>query len=771
MSDLQALTWMEPLAVREIQILRLISEGLSNREIAQQLFLTLETIKWYNKQIFRKLGVNSRTQAIKLASEQGLLEQETSAQGDENVLLGNLPARLTSFVGREKELAEIKQLLKSNRLVVITGPGGSGKTRLALEVGDELSKYYQDGAWLVELASLHDPNLVIEAIAQSLKVQLSVTASPIETLKRSLSPKHLLLLLDNFEHLLEASPLVGELLTAAPRLTILATSRERLNIYGEHEYPLRPLLLPDGQHSESLDKLLSYEAINLFVQRAHAAQPNLILNEEDLRAIERICVHLDGLPLAIELAASPVRVYSLPELAKQVEESLGALPRGPRDLPSRQRTLHTAIEWSENLLQPEERILFNRLAVFSAGATLEAIERVCNTGLTKRVPALLSTLVEKNLVFTREGQDGELRFMMLQTILDYAGEKLSSSEEIQGLRRLHAAYFTELTIEVFREYRIGGHAYWYAKLHAEHDNLRSALAWSLGDGDIDYALNLIGNSPGLWLFAGYGREIHRWCELILENGQDVPPDQLASVLLTGGHLAYKMDDLQKAEKQLRRSIKLYQESSNESGMAWAMTFLATCGVGLMSKIDDYLELACQGLELFQKLGEQPGISGAHNALGELNRAVGDYDAAQLHYEEGMQIAQRNGERTSEAVEYMNLGFIAYHRNQYQSSAELIRQGLLICQELGTNYGLAQDLAALAGPIGELGDPVKAARLLGAADAEMESLGIGQQPADQIEIDRFQSSIRQALGEEAFQEAWQAGRELSIQEAVKYALST
>jgi predicted ATPase/DNA-binding CsgD family transcriptional regulator len=771
MSDLQAHTWMEPLAAREIQILGLISDGLSNREIAQELYLTLETIKWYNKQIYRKLGVNSRMQAAKLTAEQGLLEQESSAQHEEESRSGNLPAQLTSFVGREKEIAEIKELLKANRLVVLTGTGGSGKTRLALQVAADLSDYYRDGAWLVELAPLSDPNLVPGAIAQALKLQSGGDTALTESLKHFFGRKHLLLLLDNFEHLLEASFLVGELLSAAPQLSVLATSRERLHVYGEQEYPVHPLQLPDHQHPEAPEKLLSYEAINLFVQRAQSVQPDLEANENTLPAIKRICTQLDGLPLALELAASQVKIYPPPILAQQLGNRLGALPQGPRDLPFRQRTLHATIEWSENLLKPQERTLFARLAVFSAGATLEAIERICTPGLSEKIIELLSALVEKNLVLTRESPGGELRFSMLETIHDYARQRLAASDDAQEIHKLHAAYYTDLAAIAYREFRTSRHVYWFAKLRAEQENLRAALAWSLGEGDIHFALSLTGSLRDHWLYNGNAAEGYRWCELILEKKVHESPNLLAGVLCTAGTLAYNKGDIQQGEQLLRRSLELYQQSGDESGTAWALILLAISGVGDPEQIDRYLAMAQESLEAFRRLEDRPGMAQAYNILGELARSVGDYDAAQHYYEECLQLVKITGERMREAMQYDNLSLLAYHRGQYQRSLELILRGLLMFRELGANYGLAMALATMAGPISRLGDHEKAARLLGASDAWMLSSGINQQPADQIEVEKFQSAVRQALGEEAFQQAWQAGHEMSIEEALDYALNT
>jgi predicted ATPase/DNA-binding CsgD family transcriptional regulator len=770
MNEIPNQTWIEALHPREIEILRLISDGLSNREISQRLHISLETVKWYNKLMFAKLGVKSRTQAVKVASLQGWLAPQAAAQArEEKPAPGNLPAQITSFIGRVEEVSEIKALLKASRLVVLTGVGGTGKTRLALQVAGELARSYRDGAWLVELAPISDPALVPDAIADALKVTPIGEASSVDALNRFLARKRLLLLVDNFEHLPSAMPLVGKLLAAAPGLVILATSRERLHVYGEQEYLVSPLSLPDPRHSEPIAKLLSYEAIDLFVQRARSAQPRLEVNEKNMQAILQICVHLDGLPLALELAASQVKIYPPAALAQQLGKSLGSLPEGPRDLPARQRTLRAAIEWSENLLDPEEKILFTRLAVFSAGAALDAIERVCGAGLTRDNEKLMSGLVEKNLVILREGQDGELRFMMLETIHDYVRQQLAASGEEQEIRRLHAACYADLASLAYREFRTARNPYWFAKLSAEQENLRAALDWSLGEGDQEYALRMVASLRDHWMYNGKAMEGRHWSGLVLEKAVDAPAGMLAGVLCTAGILAYNSGDLQLGEQLLRRSLALFRQSGDKSGAAWTLTFLSVSGVGSPGVIDVYIDMVQQSLEMFRRLGDQPGMAQAYNIFGELTRSIGEYDKAQQSYEECLRIVQVTGERFREAMLYTNLGYIANHREQYRHAVDLIRRGLSIFRELEGSYGLALNLASLAGPLNELGFHEKAARLLGAAEAEMKALGINQQPADQIEIKGYLSSIRQGLGEAAFETAWQEGQKLSIREAVEYAL--
>jgi predicted ATPase/DNA-binding CsgD family transcriptional regulator len=772
MGDSRANTWIEPLAAREVQILDLVSGGLSNREVAQKLSISLDTIKWYNKQIYRKLGVSNRAQAVKIAAEHGLLEPESvMEQGDQDARLGNLPAQLTSFVGREKEIAQIRDLLRSNRLVVLTGAGGSGKTRLALQLATEIADYYPDGAWLVELASLRDSDLVPQTIAQVLEISMGASKSPIETLVRFLARKHLLLLLDNFEHLLEAAPLVGELLSAAPQLSVLATSRERLHIYGEQEYPVRPLQLPEPQHPEPLEKLLSYEAIKLFTQRARSARPGFELSEKTLPAILRICTHLDGLPLALELAASQVKIYSPQVLAQQLEKNLDVLLDGPRDLPARQRTLRATIEWSEKLLEPEERTLFARLAVFSGGASLEAIEQVCRAGLNKNLIELLSALVDKNLVLARESQEGEIRFTMLETIHDYAHERLLSSEKIQEIQQLHADYYTDLAGQASREFFNSRQADWFTKLHHEQDNLRSVLAWSIEGSDFQYALRLVDNLRDYWYLIDNFTEGVHWCDRILEKEPDGPPELLAGMLMTAGFLAGLLGRGHTPEKLLRSSLELYRQSGDERGTALAMSYLGS-NIGLKTPDETRhgIELLKQSLEIFRKLGDQAGMTLATITLGELSRGIGDYEAAQHYYEETLSITRQTGDRLDENLIYLNLSYCAYQRKQYRIAVELVQKALVTFKELSAGLGQIGSLAVLAGPINELGDHEKAARLLGAAEAACESLGFKYQPADQMEIDRYEISTRQAMREEAFRAAWQVGYEMSLEQAIEYALS-
>ncbi len=771
MSNIQTQNWIEPFTSREIEILSLISDGLSNREISQKLSLSPETVKWYNKQIFSKLGVNSRTQAVNLANKLGLLNGQISPTSDAGMpTRSNLPAQLTSFVGRSAELAEVKQMLKISRLVTLTGAGGSGKTRLALQVASSLVEAYRDGVWMVELATITEPALVSNAIAQVLKVKPVQEAMLTDLLERFLARKHLILLLDNFEHLLEATPLVGRLLAAVPQLTVLATSRERLHLYGEQEFSVQPLRLPEIAQKGTREHLLSNEAIILFLQRARAAQPRLEVDDDELQAVARICVRLDGLPLALELAASQVKIIPPSILLQRLEDRRGSLPIGPRDLPERQRTLMRTIEWSENLMISVEKTVFAQLGVFIGGGTLDAIEQVCGPTITGNMMDLMTSLVDKNFITTRESHDGEVRFLMLETIHRYAQWRLSMCGDAEEVHRRHAAYYTDLAVRAGDEFRSGRQGYWNDRLRAEQDNLRAVLTWSLGGKENSYGLRLVAALNDYWFYNGFSAEGLRWSDLALEKADDAPLSLRAGVLCTAGNLTYNRNDLYKGKEYLHRSLSLYQKIGDKRGAARASILLSIRGVETPQEIQQSIGLAQESLVVFRELGDKPEMALTLNILGELRRVEGDYASAKQYYEACLEIVKETGERIREAMQYDNLGVIAIHQNQLQLAEKLIEQALIISKEIDNNYNLAIHISALAGLATGLGYPKKAARLLGAAYAAMELLGVNQQPADQVEVDRFTDEAQQALGVEEFSQAWRKGLEMTIQEAIDYALS-
>lgn len=760
--------WHEQLAERELQIIDLISQGYSNREIAQRLSLSLDTIKWYNKQLYSKLGVSSRTQAASAAQQYGLLDRQPSAT-DNTDPNHNLPHIPTSFIGRQRELAEVKHLLQSSRLVVLTGTGGSGKTRLALQVARELVGYYPDGVWLVELAPIGDPSMVPNAIADVLRVDQSGEAPLGAIIQHFLQPRRLLLVLDNFEHLLEAAPLVGELVSSAARISVLVTSRERLNVYGEQEYPLHPLALPEPVGIISLDELMQVESAKLFVERARAVKQDFALRPHETDILARMCVHLDGLPLALELAASRLKMFTLTALDERLGDRMSLLTGGARDLPARQRTLRDTIDWSYNLLEGGERALFARLAVFRGGGTLDAIEGICGKSLPGDHIVILSSLVDKSLVRTREGTDGELRFEMLETIREYALERLDAVGELDRYNHKHADYYAQLSERAASEIRYAKQAYWFARMRSEYDNLRAALTWSLNSVEIEPGLRITAALRDFWWYSGILSEYRHWAELALERMPGAPIALQAGVMVSAGQLDFLKQGPRKGENLLLQAIDLYEQLGDERRATWSRMYLSVSYFDQVEKHQRGYSLCLGSLETFRRIDDLAGQAQALNILGEYTRLWGELDISKGYYEQCLELVAQTGEKLREGMLYANLGFIAYRQGYYMNALNLMREFLCIAEELRNDYGLLTAIASMSGPLAALGQPERAARLLAAAETQMEVIGSAHQETDLPEIEGYKLSIYSQLGDEAFQVAWEDGSRMTVKQMLALAL--
>jgi predicted ATPase len=451
----------------------------------------------------------------------------------------NLPAQPTPLIGREREVADVTALLRRGdvRLVTLTGPGGTGKTRLGFQIAAELLDDFAEGTYFVDLAPISDPDLVASVIAQTLGARETGGRPLVELLNTYLREKHLLLLLDNFEQVLSAAPLVAGLLAAAPRLKVLVTSREVLHLRSEKEFPVPPLELPDPQHPKEIETLSQYAAVQLFIARALDVKPDFAVTNQNAPALAEVCARLDGLPLALELAAARIKLFSPEALLARLNSRLAVLTGGPRDLPERQQTLRNTIEWSYNLLDAGEQTLFRRLSIFVGGCTGDAVEAVCNPDgdLPLEVIDRLAALLDKSLLKQLEGSDGAPRFMMLETIREYALERLAASGETEVLRRRHAECFLALAETAEPQFHGSDQRLWLDRIEIEHDNLRAALAWSLEgqratpqspDDQLRSALGLR-LAAALWQFwdrRGYAPEGRRWLErtLAADRGTATP---------------------------------------------------------------------------------------------------------------------------------------------------------------------------------------------------------------------------------------------------------
>jgi non-specific serine/threonine protein kinase len=685
----------------------------------------------------------------------------------------NLPLALTSFIGREREIAEVERLLEDNRLLTLTGPGGCGKTRLTLAVAAEVVESFQDGAWWVGLASLSDPDLVAQAVASSLDVREAPGRPASEVLRAHLENRDLLLVLDNCEHLIDACAALAEtLLRSCPSLKLLATSREPLGIAGETSWLVPPLSLPDPGDLPPIEQLVRYEAIGLFVERAKAVASNFELTRQNAPAVARVCQRLDGIPLAIELAAARTRVLSAEQISGRLDESLRLLGTESRRADPHQQTLRATIDWSHGLLPEEEQILFRRLSVFSGGFTLEAAEAVCaDEGIEQEdVLDLLSRLVDKSLVLVAV-QDDEARYRLLETIRQYGRERLDELSEEQTIRRQHAHFFLEFAERV--EPMINGkdRGFWLDRLDAEHDNLRATLAWSREEGEEEVGLRLAGSLSWFWYHREYWSEWRGWLDGALaireSTGEPAHTAPRAKALSGGGFLAWMQGDQATARSQLEESVALWREVGDKQELAQALRFLS----GSFESQGDYgaaRPLAEESVDLFREGEDRFGLGITLSRLGITALAQGDNSAARAALEEGVAICREIDDDWALALALRNLGIGAFREGDHEEAVARLAESLTVLQETG-NPLYMQNLELLAAAVSMQGDHRRAASLFGAAEALREAVGAFVLPLYRAEYDRGVAAARAGLTEATFNAAWSEGQAMTPEQAVEYAL--
>lgn len=682
----------------------------------------------------------------------------------------DLPSSLTRLVGREREAAELRALLVDEdvRLLTLTGPGGVGKTRLAVAVATQVYPTFADGVRFVGLAAVSDPKLVTSSIAQALGVRQAGDQAPADQLAAFLRDRHLLLILDNLEQVVEAAPVVADLLTDAFKLTVLATSRVRLRLSGEREYAVAPLGLPTQGARFALDRVAESEAVRLFVERARAAKADFALTEENVEPVVGICRRLDGLPLAIELAAARVKILPPPALLARLERSLPLLTGGGRDLPARQQTMRDAIAWSYDLLTPQEQTLFRRLAVFAGGCTLEGAENVAGALGDLDIETFdgIASLVDKSLLRQEARFDVEPRIEMLETVREFALERLVASSEEAAVRRQLASFLVFLA-EGEEAMAPGSepHIAWMNRLERERENLRAALGWTGHADDSVMRLKLAGTVSAFWRFRGPMREGLDWTERALAAGQAAPAAVRAKALIGAGVLARMIGDPELAERRLEDALALADQAGDQGLSGRVMHFLGETAMcrNDFARAKPYLD------EALLRCRDRDHVRACQCllCLGILAYIRADHATAATYWDESIAIGRDMGSPWSIANGLSYKAELARVLGDMPESARLFGESLALYWHHGDQVGVGVSLAGLATVAGAEGEHAQAARLLGAAAGLLDSMGYLPTPGDPI-TEQAEASARAALGEAAFAAAVADGRKQPLGDMVREA---
>jgi predicted ATPase/DNA-binding SARP family transcriptional activator len=747
--------------------------------------------------------------------------RELSGSG---ALPSNLPAQLTSFVGREHEMAALRTLLTNRpaaaRLITLTGPGGSGKTRLALETGARLRAArppaFPAGIYFVPLVTVTDPAFVIPAIVNVLEISDSAGRSALDAVKETLRGRRMLLIIDNFEHLLEAAPTLGELLRAAPDLMLLVTSRAALRMYGEQEFPVAPLPLPDLTQLPPVEDLPRFAAVSLFLTRSRAVNPAFALTAANAADIAEICVGLDGLPLAIELAAARSRLLDAAALRARLEDGLTFFQNRDRSPHERHQTLRATLEWSYHLLESETQQIFSALSIFAGSFSLEAAEAVC--GDRGDIFAGLEALIDNSLLRQME-PDADVdpvlealpRYRMLALIRAYARSILDTQPDADEIARRHAAFYAQLAQESEAPLRGGGQIPWLQRLAWDHDNIRAALRWALA-GDAARAvvgLELAGRLGQFWFLAGHFSEGQRWIRAALEKAGDAAPVAARSLAVYAlGALLQAQGDLRQAEPFFEQALELYRAAGDTYGITDALYALGrqanrrqdyaaaeqllqaslalaqavgnTFRIGYIYNIQALIRLAhadiagaemlySLALESARRIDNKSGLAFFLTGVGELARQRGDYGRAEAIYYEAMHLAEQLHQKDRKVMLLHNLAYVVLQRDNPRRAAALFRQCLRLGQELPDKENFGMCLLGLGAVAVVDGDLPRAVQLFGAGRRVLDDLGASLAPADQIEYDRAVSAARARLDTASYVCHFEHGRQLTPEAAESLAL--
>jgi predicted ATPase len=690
----------------------------------------------------------------------------------------NLPALASSFVGRVKELSEVRELLgrADVRLVTFIGPGGTGKSRLAIQVADNVLGDFPDGVFLVNLAPLGDSALVAATIAQTLGIRERGDDPVLEDVKRHLERRHMLLLLDNFEHVLSAASIVTELLAAAPQLKVVVTTRSALRLTGEHEYQVPPLTVPAGD--VDLDTARSFDAVALFVQRAAAVRPDFQLTAEDVPTVVEICSRLDGLPLALELAAARIKLLPLPALSARLDRHLQLLTGGGADRPERQQTLRATIDWSYSLLGEDEQRLFRRFSTFMGGCTLDAAEVVLDGDGSGSMDVFdgLTSLVDKSLIAQASGTSVENRLRMLRTVRDFAFEKLVEEGEADERRLRHARYFCELAEAAETELNGEHENDWLLRLDAEYANMRAALAWLVESGNSGsedqaaLALRLAGALGRFWYRRSRLIEGSDWLKAAIAKDPGRYSAERAKALYMLGVLLDERSQQDRAVELFNEALSLYRELGDSKRIAGTLNSLgvAVSALGDFVRGRTYME---ESLAIKERLGDSEGVATTLGNLAVLAMEQGELDSSEELFARSIELSQKIDDRWGVVIGKSNLAVVTLEQGDAGRARELLAEALPGFQELGDLDGVAECLETFAAIAVAESRPELAGRLAGAAMCLRDEIDSRKRPVDQEWLDGYLARGKDQLPEGEYENAVAAGRMLTPEAASNLALSS
>jgi predicted ATPase/DNA-binding CsgD family transcriptional regulator len=683
----------------------------------------------------------------------------------------NLPIQLTSFVGREREIVEITRALESHHLVTLTGAGGAGKTRLALQVATGQLTQRLDGVYFVEFAALSNPALLAKTIAATLEVPEHPRHPVVASLTGFLRPRSMLLVMDNLEHLLPScAELVETLLRTCPNLHVLATSREPLRIPGEQTFLVPSLSSPDVTALPSVERLIEYDAVRLFIERATAAQPAFKLTTANAVTVAQVCRYLDGMPLAIELAAARLRALTVDQLVARLDDRFGLLAHASRTAVPRHQTLRAAIEWSYNLLSVPERVLLHRLAVFSGGFTLEAVEGICGGNGTEasQIVDLFMSLADKSLI-VEDYRGGETRRRLLETVRQYARERLQQTGDDATIRRQHRDWYLGLVETAAPNLRGAHQGIWLRRLELEHENLRAALDWCATEGlGRPEALRLIGGLFWFWFLHGHLTEGRGWSESALTAGVHTRLPALSKVYVGAAYLAFRQGDRVRANILCEEGLAFCEEVGDVESCIYLLMWWGASELTSGGYADAATKLE-RGLRLSRELGDKWLTGAVLCQLGALARYQGDYARAAAVYHEGLAVMRETGDNWAVGYALRGLGRVQFDQRRYEQAAIHFAEGLGLCHEMGDRWVAGSCLDGVAWVACAARDFQRAARLLGAAEGLRKAIGLERSQLDQSIFNQQCDAARAGLGRAPFAAMWTEGETMPLDQAIRYAL--